>query len=63
MFYFTHSFVCKPVDKKIITSYSKINQYEFCSSIKQENIYGTQFHPEKSHVNGLSILKLLKKEI
>tara|TARA_B110000003_G_C16527053_1_gene487397 strand:+ start:113 stop:742 length:630 start_codon:yes stop_codon:yes gene_type:complete len=63
MFYFTHSFACKPNNKKIITSYSKINQYEFCSSIKQENIYGTQFHPEKSHVNGLNILKLLKKEI
>jgi glutamine amidotransferase len=63
MFYFTHSFVCKPTNSKIITSYSKINNYEFCSSIKQKNILGTQFHPEKSHVNGLNILKLLKKQI
>ena len=63
MFYFTHSFVCKPTNSKIITSYSKINSYEFCSSIKQKNILGTQFHPEKSHINGLNILKLLKKQI
>ena len=63
MFYFTHSFACKPIDKKIITSYSKINNYEFCSSVKQNNILGTQFHPEKSHINGLNILKFLKKQI
>ena len=63
MFYFTHSFACKPIDKKIITSYSRINNYEFCSSVKQNNILGTQFHPEKSHINGLNILKFLKKQI
>ena len=50
-------FVSKPNNKKIITSYSKINQYEFCSSIKQENIYGTQFHPEKSLKHGMSLMK------
>ena len=50
-----------PKKKPVIVE--KINSYEFCSSIKQKNILGTQFHPEKSHINGLNILKLLKKQI
>ena len=31
--------------------------YSFVSSIQRENIYGTQFHPEKSHDWGSVILK------
>lgn len=55
-FYFMHSFYVKPVDKKIIvakTNYGK----EFCSTIESENIFGVQFHPEKSGRLGLKILK------
>ena len=29
----------------------------FCSIIKKENIYGVQFHPEKSQTNGLRLIK------
>lgn len=56
MFYFVHSFhiVCKDV-KDILT----ISEYEypFASSIHKENIYGTQFHPEKSHDWGEQLFK------
>lgn len=56
MFYFVHSFhiVCKEV-KDILT----ISEYEypFTSSIHKENIYGTQFHPEKSHDWGEQLFK------
>ncbi|GAB3993241.1 imidazole glycerol phosphate synthase subunit HisH [Spirosoma daeguense] len=47
-FYFVHSYhmVCqKPEDVLTMTTYS----YPFVSAIEKGNIYGTQFHPEKSH--------------
>jgi glutamine amidotransferase len=30
---------------------------DFDSAIEKDNIYGVQFHPEKSHKNGMQILK------
>lgn len=55
-FYFVHSYhaVCK--NKGIISS---ITDYgiEIVSSVEYENIYAFQFHPEKSSLNGLRLLK------
>jgi len=59
-FYFVHSYYCEPVEKKIIYTYTEYFKKKFCSSIKKENILGTQFHPEKSGLNGLKILKSLR---
>lgn len=55
-FYFMHSFYVKPLDKDIIiteTNYGK----DFCSAIGFKNIFGVQFHPEKSGKVGIQILK------
>lgn len=55
--YFVHSFIAKPEDQRntlAITPYQGVN---FCSAIQHENIYGCQFHPEKSGPEGLNILK------
>ena len=55
-FYFVHSFHIVCNNKDIIigeTDYC----YRFVSAIQKDNIYGTQFHPEKSHDSGLKILK------
>ena len=56
-FYFVHSFYCDPENKKNILSTSKFNKQEFCSSILNKNILGTQFHPEKSGKIGINFLK------
>jgi len=55
-FYFTHSYhlVCK--NKEDILSTTNYG-YDFISSIHRENIYGTQFHPEKSHRIGMKIIQ------
>jgi imidazole glycerol-phosphate synthase subunit HisH len=56
LFYFVHTYHMKCFDKKDIlgtTNYS----YDFTSIIQKDNIYGTQFHPEKSHGKGLKIIK------
>jgi imidazole glycerol-phosphate synthase subunit HisH len=55
-FYFVHSFhvVCdNPEDVLMQTHYG----YDFTSAIQNENIMGTQFHPEKSHKYGMQLLK------
>ncbi len=55
-FYFVHSYhiTCNnPVDVWMTSIY----EYEFVSAIHRDNIYGTQFHPEKSHDAGMELLK------
>ena len=58
--YFVHSYYCDPKDKNNILSISNFSNIDFCSSIKSKNIYGFQFHPEKSGENGLKIYQNLK---
>ena len=55
-FYFVHSFYCEPFDKRIVSSTTKLNKFEFCSSIELKNIIGVQFHPEKSSVYGKKLI-------
>jgi imidazole glycerol-phosphate synthase subunit HisH len=54
--YFVHTFVGNPENDKDILSITKYHGVEFCSSIKKNNIYGCQFHPEKSGETGLYII-------
>ena len=55
-FYFAHSFyaVCDKIENQVGTTNYGFN---FASSIEKNNIYGVQFHPEKSHNFGKSFLK------
>ena len=55
-FYFVHSFRMKPArlpGKPATCSYGT----EFLAAYENENIFATQFHPEKSQTNGLMLLK------
>ncbi len=52
--YFVHSYFVKPKNQKIVTSYVN-HGINFCSSIESENIFGFQFHPEKSFDIGFKI--------
>jgi len=54
--YFVHSFVAQPRDSYNILSLTEYSNYHFCSSVKKDNIYGCQFHPEKSGPTGLKII-------
>lgn len=63
-FYYVHSFFAKPKEKKEILMESKFENKTFCSAIKKNNIYGCQFHPEKSGEAGINLLdKFIKNEI
>lgn len=54
--YFCHSYFVKPKDKRIIATSTDYG-IDFASSIAKDNIFGVQFHPEKSQAVGLKILK------
>lgn len=55
-FYFVHSFYVMPEDKEIVSGTTDYNG-SFTSMIWKDNVFATQFHPEKSQELGLNILK------
>ena len=59
--YFVHSYFVNPKNKNDVVSLTTYGDQKYCSSVKKENIFATQFHPEKSGEIGLKIYKKLKK--
>lgn len=55
-FYFVHSYHFVTDDASIIAATTDYG-YEFVCAVQHENIFGTQFHPEKSQDNGLRVLR------
>jgi len=55
-FYFVHSFHPRPEDESIIATRTGYGD-AFASSVWKDNVYATQFHPEKSQTVGLQLLK------
>ena len=53
--YFVHSYYCVPTDPEVIVA-SVDYGIAFAAAVQQGNIYGVQFHPEKSQHAGLRIL-------
>lgn len=54
-FYFLHSYVLRPDDDDVITATCSYGT-SFAASVHQGNVYGVQFHPEKSQRAGLTLL-------
>ena len=54
--YFVHSLYPVPVDKELVCTETDYGT-KFASAVASKNVYGTQFHPEKSGDVGLKILK------
>lgn len=54
-FYFIHSYYFECADERDILSTTQYG-LNFSSAVNRDNIYGTQFHPEKSHSNGIQLL-------
>lgn len=55
-FYFVHSFVLVPADKKNVMAKTNYGT-DFCALVNRDNIYGVQFHPEKSQKAGKILLQ------
>jgi len=54
--YFVHSFFPKPADDSIVATRTHYGE-SFASSVWRDQIFATQFHPEKSQIVGLQILR------
>jgi glutamine amidotransferase len=54
-FYFTHSYQCVPADGSCVTA-TTTHATAFTSAVQSGNIFGVQFHPEKSSHNGARVL-------
>jgi len=61
--YFIHSYYMVPDDKSKILATTTYGKETFCSAIKMNNVYGCQFHPEKSGATGLQILNTFAREV
>ena len=55
-FYFVHSYSFDVDEKKYVSATTNYS-IEIVSAIEKDNIFGTQFHPEKSQANGIKILE------
>ena len=54
--YFVHSYEFIPNDKSVISATTEYSSNHVCA-VEEENIFGTQFHPEKSDKTGLKIIE------
>ncbi len=54
-FYFVHSYYCEPAQASLAAGRTRY-PHAFTSAIARDNIFATQFHPEKSSVAGLTLL-------
>ncbi|MBC7326069.1 MAG: imidazole glycerol phosphate synthase subunit HisH [Moorella sp. (in: Bacteria)] len=55
-FYFVHSYYVEPTDRSVVTGTTEYG-LSFAASVQQGNLFGVQFHPEKSSRWGLEVLK------
>lgn len=55
-FYFVHSFYVECKNKEDVSATCHYG-HEFVAAIENENIFGVQFHPEKSHIYGMHLLQ------
>ena len=54
--YFNHSYYCQPSNSSDVTATTDYG-LQYACAVQHENIFGVQFHPEKSQIVGLQILK------
>lgn len=55
--YFVHSYVVVPTSPDVVIATSKYGDRTFCSAIAADNIFATQFHPERSGPAGLEVYR------
>ena len=58
--YFVHSYRVVPEDSEVILSTSVYGGLRFCSSLRSKNVFGAQYHPERSGQDGLHIYKQIR---
>jgi imidazole glycerol-phosphate synthase subunit HisH len=60
--YFVHSYYAEPADEALVATSTDYG-YEFCSAVRQGNLFASQWHPEKSAAIGLKVLENFRKAV
>jgi glutamine amidotransferase len=55
-FYYVHSYYCAPTESRLVAATTEYSG-RFTAAVGRDNIFATQFHPEKSHHAGLTVYK------
>jgi glutamine amidotransferase len=55
-YYFMHSYHFEVKDPSCVTAWAKHGTHSFAASVQSENLFGVQFHPEKSQGDGVRLL-------
>ncbi|HYH40701.1 MAG TPA: imidazole glycerol phosphate synthase subunit HisH, partial [Burkholderiales bacterium] len=55
--YFVHSYYVVPSQPEVVAAQARYGNVEFCAAIGRGNVWGCQFHPERSGPRGLSIYR------
>lgn len=61
--YYANSFVCRPDDASMVTSWSSHEGDRFPASVRLGRTVGVQFHPEKSSANGVAFVHAFLREM
>lgn len=56
-FYFVHSFAAVPADLRDVLAVARHGEASVVAAIRRDNVYGVQFHPERSGACGLAVLQ------
>ena len=55
-FYFVHSFFAVPDDASVIAATATHGENRITAAVARDNVFASQFHPEKSQQNGLNLI-------
>lgn len=61
--YFANSFACRPVDSSIVSAWTTHEGDRFPAIVRRDAVCGVQFHPEKSSVAGVALLRAMIHEV
>ena len=62
-YYFLHSYFVRTGNIDVVAATAEYKKIKYCCVIEKDNIFATQFHPEKSTNQGLKILNNFKNYI
>lgn len=54
--YFVHSYAARPTNDNDVLAYSEYNGNRIVAAVRRGNVYGVQFHPERSGASGMKVL-------
>ncbi len=62
-YYFVHSFYAEPTEPELLAATATYGDEEFAAAVGRDNVFATQFHPEKSQEAGIRLLRNFVRKV